>query len=69
MIAYSIMFNSYGGEPSLWQQTNPETAGLQGIVIPFIHYYEDMYLRIMSLPLNILSYVTLNVQAVKQALW
>ena len=42
MIAYSIMFNVYGGKPLLWQQTNPEMAGLQGIVNPFIHYHRKI---------------------------
>ena len=42
MIAYSVMFNVYGGKPSLWQQTNPETTGLQGIVNPFIHYHRKI---------------------------
>ena len=42
MIAYLIMFNVCGGKPSLWQQTNPETAGLQGIVNSFIHYHRKI---------------------------
>ena len=39
MIVCLVMFNVCGGKPLLWQQTNPETTGLQGIMNPFLHYH------------------------------
>ena len=44
MIAYLVMFSVCGGDPSLWQQINPETAGLEGTVNPFIHYHRKICL-------------------------
>ena len=38
IIAYSVVFNVFGGKLSLWLQTNPEMVGLEGVSNPFIYY-------------------------------
>ena len=42
MVAYPIMFNVCGDKPLFWLQTTLETAGLERIVNPFIHYHRKI---------------------------